>query len=186
MATAEPSKFRLIPARVGLNAVAVFQGRNLQAGTAILKNKMYGFFNIMTKIILSILIGLLFIFNLACQSGATSNSNANSAQKDLPPGITTVPIQPSGNSTPGIPDTTIANATVPPKGATPTPGIPDPKLAGKPLPKGATPTPGIPDPETLRRQMNAPASNANTSNPPASDANSTTSGEGKPRTTRKP
>jgi len=37
MAAVEPSKFRLIPARAGLKAVAVFQGRNLQAGTAILK-----------------------------------------------------------------------------------------------------------------------------------------------------
>lgn len=36
MAAALPSEFRLIPARVGLNAVAVFRRRNFQAGTAIL------------------------------------------------------------------------------------------------------------------------------------------------------
>jgi hypothetical protein len=39
MSAAEPSKFRLIPARAGLKAVAVFRGRNLQTGTAIFKNK---------------------------------------------------------------------------------------------------------------------------------------------------
>jgi hypothetical protein len=43
LAVVKSSKFRLIPARVGLKAVAVFRGRNLQAGTAILKNKNRGF-----------------------------------------------------------------------------------------------------------------------------------------------
>ena len=37
MTVVKPSKFSLIPARVGLKAVAVFRGRNLQAVTAILK-----------------------------------------------------------------------------------------------------------------------------------------------------
>jgi len=36
MAATLPSEFRLTPARAGLNAVAVPQGRNIQAGTAIL------------------------------------------------------------------------------------------------------------------------------------------------------
>jgi hypothetical protein len=33
-----PSEFRLIPARVGLNAVAALQRRYIQAGTAIFKD----------------------------------------------------------------------------------------------------------------------------------------------------
>jgi hypothetical protein len=41
MSTAKPSEFRLTPARAGLNAVAVPQGRNLQAGTAIFKYQFY-------------------------------------------------------------------------------------------------------------------------------------------------
>jgi len=36
MAATQPSEFRLTPARAGLKAVAVPQGRNIQAGTAIL------------------------------------------------------------------------------------------------------------------------------------------------------
>jgi hypothetical protein len=35
-----PSEFRLIPARVGLNAVAVLQRRSIQADTAIFKHKL--------------------------------------------------------------------------------------------------------------------------------------------------
>jgi hypothetical protein len=41
MSAAKPSEFRLIPARAGLNAVAVPQGRNLQAGTAILNLQLF-------------------------------------------------------------------------------------------------------------------------------------------------
>jgi hypothetical protein len=41
MAAVKPSKFRLIPARAGLKAVAVFRRRNIQAGTAILKLKKH-------------------------------------------------------------------------------------------------------------------------------------------------
>jgi hypothetical protein len=37
MSVTKPSEFRLIPARVGLNAVAALRRRNIQAGTAILK-----------------------------------------------------------------------------------------------------------------------------------------------------
>ena len=43
MTTTLPSEFRLIPARAGLNAVAVPQGRNIQAGTAILNLKRFYF-----------------------------------------------------------------------------------------------------------------------------------------------
>ena len=148
----------------------------------------------MTKIILPVFIGLVCLLNLACQSATSPNANANAANtatnidpKDMPPGLSTAPITPSGNSTPGISDTNSMNANVPPKGATPTPGIPDPKDAGKPLPKGATPTPGIPDPETLKKQANRQIQNTNSANPSGTDANLQASGsEDRPRTVRKP
>jgi hypothetical protein len=137
----------------------------------------------MTKIILSITIGLLFIFNSACQSATAPNANANSSAattnvepKNLPPGFSTVPITPSGNSTPGIPDPQNVNIAVPAKGGTPIPGIP--ANPGKPLVKGPTPIPGIPDEATLRKQMNGSLSNANAV--PRSDANSTANGANRP------
>jgi len=118
------------------------------------------------KFFLSIIVAVFFMFNLACQSGTTPAVNTNSANvmtnidpKNMPPGLSTVPIAPSGNSTPGIPDPRSANVVVPSKGGTPIPGIP--ANPGKPLPKGATPTPGIPDPATLKKQMNGSLSNAN-------------------------
>lgn len=118
------------------------------------------------KIFLSIIVAVFFMFNLACQSGTTPAVNTNSANvmtnvdpKNMPPGLSTVPIAPSGNSTPGIPDPKSANVVVPSKGGTPIPGIP--ANPGKPLPKGATPTPGIPDPANLKKQMNGSLSNAN-------------------------
>ncbi|MFN6964166.1 MAG: hypothetical protein ACK4S4_10430 [Pyrinomonadaceae bacterium] len=96
----------------------------------------------------------------ACGGHPAMNTNANVAvgplenvnADQLPAGITVEPIQPSANSTPGIPPVEAVNVAN--KGATPTPGIPDPKTIGKPLKPGATPTPGIPDPETLRKMMN--------------------------------
>jgi hypothetical protein len=142
----------------------------------------------MTRKFLFVLTCSLFSFGLACQSTTAPNAGANSANavtnidpQNMPPGLSGSPVPPSGNSTPGIP---AANAAVPPKGATPTPGIPP--NAGKPLPKGATPTPGIPDPETLKRQMNQPAANINSPNPPNSDASAAANGENGPRTVRKP
>jgi len=38
MSAAEPSEFRLIPARAGLNAVAALRRRNIQTGTVIFKS----------------------------------------------------------------------------------------------------------------------------------------------------
>lgn len=110
---------------------------------------------------------------MACGSAADTNSNrsgdsnrqSNLDPGNLPPGLSPQPIQPSGNSTPGIPPANAINAV--PKGATPTPGIPDPANINKPLKPGATPTPGIPDAETLRRQMNQVRPNANVPPPPA-------------------
>ncbi len=75
----------------------------------------------------------------------------------MPAGLSTAPVQPSGNSTPGIPPV-IANL---PKGATPTPGIPDPATLKKPMKPGVTPTPGIPDAATLRKAMGQPPTNVN-------------------------
>ena len=101
-----------------------------------------------------------FLILISGCSSVDSNANANANvgvgavnldPNNLPEGLSTTPIQPSGNSTPGIPDP--ANANKVPAGGTPTPGIPDPANLRKPFKPGATPTPGIPDPETLRKQM---------------------------------
>jgi hypothetical protein len=45
MLATKPSEFRLIPARAGLNAVAVLRRRNLQAGTAILNLQRFDLFD---------------------------------------------------------------------------------------------------------------------------------------------
>ena len=105
---------------------------------------------------------LLFIFIVAiitaCPSAnAPANSNAVSNLNtitNIPPEFSNRPIEPSGNSTPGIPDPRNVNMNAVPKGTTPTPGIPDPKNVNKAVPKGATPTPGIPDPANVKKQMN--------------------------------
>lgn len=109
------------------------------------------------------------VFISACGSGSPDSNanqsagigNTNIDANNLPPGLSTSPIPPSANTTPGIPDPKNANSL--PKGATPTPGIPDPQTLRKPFKPGATPTPGIPDPETLRRQMRG---NTNMTAPP--------------------
>jgi hypothetical protein len=101
-------------------------------------------------------------------------------QANLPPGFNTQPIQPSSNTTPGIPAPGEVNVSNGAKGAT-TPGIPPQSEMGKPLPKGATPTPGIPA-NPLKRENNPPLANG-ANNPPAmSDSNS----NGKVKTIRKP
>jgi hypothetical protein len=147
----------LIPARAGLNAVAIPEGRNIQAGTAILNLRG---FELMSKVLFLVLVISVSLFVAACGSTTETNVNANNSAgtgpvpvdpNNLPPGLSTSPVPPSGNSTPGIPDPAAANNL--PKGATPTPGIPDPSELRKPFKPGATPTPGIPDPETLRKQM---------------------------------
>ena len=125
----------------------------------------------MRKVLPGLFLVSLQVLVSACGS-AEPNANANVNQSvgvgnvnvdanNLPEGLSTSPIPPSANTTPGIPDPKEA-ANVP-KGATPTPGIPDPANLRKPFKPGATPTPGIPDPETLRRQMQR---NTNMTAPP--------------------
>lgn len=162
-----PSEVRLIPARAGLNAVAVPRRRNIQAGTAIFIFKLRGFF-LMSRKFLFVFFCSVASLNLACGAPAVSNGNANTGNAavisngngNLPEGLSTSPVPITG-TTPGIPEANKVNMNAVPKGATPTPGIPDPKEANKPFKPGATPTPGIPDPETLKKQMNQPASNVN-------------------------
>lgn len=101
----------------------------------------------------------------ACGSVETGNTNSNTNTAvaidpaNIPEGLSTTPLPPSTNSTPGIPPANAVNAV--PKGATPTPGIPDEATRNKPFKPGATPTPGIPDQETIRRQMKQPTANVN-------------------------
>lgn len=117
------------------------------------------------------------IINLSCQASNTTNTNTNSNavivnQANLPPGFSTSPIQPSGNTTPGIPDPKTVNINVVPSG-TATPGIPDSANLKKNLPKGATPTPGIPDPKNIKRQIKTPPfSNTSDIIPPEISPNS--------------
>src|SRR5688500_3097182 len=128
----------------------------------------------MTKLLIAILFSVI-VFS-ACGSTANSNANVNTNTgapgnvtidaNNLPPGLSTSPVPPSANTTPGIPPPGQANNV--PKGATPTPGIPDPAHVNRPVRRGATPTPGIPSEEELRRQLRSPASNVNTP-PPAGD-----------------
>ena len=103
-----------------------------------------------------------FLISACSSTGSNSNSNTNQVAgvgngnvnvdaNHLPEGLSTQPIAPSTNTTPGIPPPSEVNNV--PKGATPTPGIPSPEELKKPFKPGATPTPGIPDPATLRKQM---------------------------------
>jgi hypothetical protein len=118
----------------------------------------------MSKFLFCLLLLSFTVFISSCSS-VDSNANTNTAgvgnvavdANNLPEGLSTTPIQPSGNSTPGIPDP--ANANKLPVGGTPTPGIPDPANLRKPFKPGATPTPGIPSPEEMRRQMQRNNSN---------------------------
>ena len=96
----------------------------------------------------------------ACGGGETSsnaaNNNANTQtvkaanSNALPPGLSTGPVAPNGNSTPGIPAPGNMNANV--KRGNSNIAPPDPAKALQPQKPGATPTPGI-DPETAKRQM---------------------------------
>ncbi len=131
----------------------------------------------MSKKVLFILICLSFALNLACQNAAKSNENVNSVANvkesaDIPPGFSTSPLPPSGNSTLGIPDPQSINANNLPKGTSPIPGIPDPKTIGKtPVPKKTPPIPGIPDEATLKKQMNTIIKDVNVvNNPPKSQS----------------
>jgi hypothetical protein len=65
MATAWPSEFRLTPARAGLNAVAVPQGRNIQAGTAILNRRGFEIdVEVFVLSIVTIFYGIYFFMQL--------------------------------------------------------------------------------------------------------------------------
>lgn len=113
-----------------------------------------------------ILFGLIIAtasFGLACgttekQSNSTANS-ANSAGNgvvtinpaNMPEGLSTKPVEPSGNATPGIPDPKSINTNSKPANV---PGISDANGMLKQLPKGTTPTPGIPSPDQIKKQMN--------------------------------
>jgi hypothetical protein len=117
----------------------------------------------MLRKVLFVFICAAFLSGIACQPSSAPNANANRANgnvnidpKNMPAGLSTSPIPPTSNTTPGIPDP--ANANRSSAGGTPTPGIPDKNKIGKPLPIGATPTPGIPD-ETTRKRMMSQSSN---------------------------
>ena len=128
----------------------------------------------MMKLFLLTIALLYTILVIACGSsapanaGSNANTNSNAVIKidpaNMPDGLKPEPIQPSANSTPGIPPV-IANV---PKGATPTPGIPDPASLKKGLKPGVTPTPGIPSPEEIRKALGQKPTNVNVP-PPASD-----------------
>lgn len=131
----------------------------------------------MSRVLPLMILAAVFVSVSACGSATNSNTNANTNQvvgagnvnvdpNNLPEGLSTSPIPPSANTTPGIPDPKAANQV--PKGATPTPGIPDPETLKKPFKPGATPTPGIPDPQTLRRQMQGNV-NINAAGPASGD-----------------
>jgi hypothetical protein len=122
----------------------------------------------MLRIFLLSIVLAITSFILACASAPQANSNVNanivvvSGNSNIPPEFSTTPIQPSPNSTVGIPANAVNNV---PKGPTPTPGIPDPKLANRKAKPGAAPTPGIPDQETIRRQMQGLESPTTSANP---------------------
>lgn len=137
----------------------------------------------MSKNVFLILILALIAINSACSPADVPNTNANTnvvvnSPTNLPPGFSTSPVPPSGNTTPGIPAPGNVNISNGAKGAT-TPGIPAPGDVNK-VPRGITPTPGI-SANSLKRQSNPPLSDVNA--PPAmSDSNSNI----KVRTVRKP
>ena len=94
-------------------------------------------------------------------SAPTANGSRANVQnvdpKNLPPGLSTSPIPPSSNSTPGIPAPGNANAV--PKGTTPTPGIPDPKNINRPVRNSNAngPRASVPDEESIRKMMQGTA-----------------------------
>jgi hypothetical protein len=147
-----PSEVRLMPASAGLNAAAALQRRNIQAGTAILKDRKMKSSNFF---ILSLAVGLVLFAN-ACET-AHAPGESGETQKSVPPGF-------PQNVNP-------SNAYEVNKGTTPTPGIPDAKNVE--VKKGTTPTPGIPDEATIKRQMNKVYTDVNVvNNPPANQKNS--------------
>lgn len=98
------------------------------------------------------------VFSAGCGSPAEPNANANSNayqnavvnidNANLPEGLSTEPIKPSANSTPGI---NVSEPTKIPSDVSPAPGIPSRDDLRKQRTPGATPTPGIPG--TLKEAM---------------------------------
>jgi hypothetical protein len=90
---------------------------------------------------------------------STNSANANSSANgvvitnpaNMPEGLSTKPVEPSGNATPGIPDPKTVNANTKPANVA---GISDANGMVKQLPKGTTPTPGIPSPDQLKKMQN--------------------------------
>jgi hypothetical protein len=99
-----------------------------------------------------LIISLLSSAALCAACGSSiANSNANVSNSavstaNLPPEFNAQPVQPSGNSTPGIPAANTASNKIPPN----TPGI-NPANAVRTLRPGEK-FPGI-DPDLVRRQM---------------------------------
>jgi hypothetical protein len=176
----------LIPARVGLIAVAVPRRRNIQTGTAILNRFIEVYF--MIKKNLFVMISLSFAFNVACSNTAAPNAEANKAiavnasPANMPEGLSANQVPLSANSTPGIPDPKSDNTNA--KGANSIPGIPDQTKTGKTPSTGKTPPiEGIPDEETLKKQMNTPADRSvMDQKPPTVNSNSAN----RPNNKRKP
>jgi|SRR5215204_5231727 len=151
----------------------------------------------MLRVLLSVVLLSFGVLAFGCSSSTNTNtnSNANTNQvigvgnvavdaNNLPEGLSTSPLPPSANTTPGIPAANSVNVNT--KGATPTPGIPDPETLKKPMKPGATPTPGIPSPEELRRQLQQ-RSNVNVNEPPpASDDSMMMKSRKSPRPVNKP
>ena len=114
----------------------------------------------MYKIILTSLLSIVAL-GVACSSGSTSSTtaNANTANANLPPEFSTKPVEPTGNSTPGIPAGNVVTNKIPANTA----GI-NPANAVRTLRPGEK-IPGI-DPEAARRQMQA----ANATAPPPTNS----------------
>lgn len=110
--------------------------------------------------------GAVFAFT-ACGSTPVANSNSANANSgpnvavdaaNLPPGLSTKPIQPSANATPGIPANTSIQTV--PSNVSPAEGIPSADDLKKPQKPGATPTPGIPPPGKIIIRDEKSAANA--------------------------
>ena len=118
----------------------------------------------MSKLIIIPLLSVVAFAGACSSSSTSSNANAanattaSSSNANLPPEFNPQPIQPSANTTPGIPPANSVSNKIPPN----TPGI-NPATAVRTLRPGEK-IPGI-DPEAVRRQM-ANANLANKQSPP--------------------
>jgi len=140
----------------------------------------------MLKKVLFVFVCAAFLSGIACQTASAPSGNANKQNgnvnidpKNLPEGLSTAPVAPSSNTTPGIPDPANVNKLT--KGTTPIPGIPEGKELGKPLPKGATPTPGIPSEAEMKRQMSQPSNVNMQAAPSMRDTSPPNSGDSRSR-----